>query len=77
MTDEELRVLTEFCAGRDLLQWVSGLCEARFPTESVLPLAVSLLQALKYLHLKRIKPANILVTPAACQSSPTLASAAR
>ena len=67
VTDSELRVVTEFCGGGDLLQWISLLPEARFPAASVLPLAVSLLQALEYLHLKRvmhrdIKPANILMT---------------
>ena len=67
VTESELRVLTEFCAGGDLVQWVSRLPGACFPAESVLPLAVSLLQALEYLHLKRvmhrdIKPANVLMT---------------
>ena len=65
--DSELRVVTEFCGGGDLSQWVSRLPQCRLPDESILPLAVSLLHAIEYLHLKHvihrdIKPANILMT---------------
>ena len=68
-TDSELRVVTEFYASSNLEQWVKRLPDRKFPCAMVLPLALSLLQALEYLHLKRIvhrdvEPANILMTEA-------------
>jgi hypothetical protein len=47
----ELCIVTEYCAGGDLAQWVRRLPERRFPPAALLPLAVSLLHALEYLHL--------------------------
>ena len=68
-TETELRIVTEYCAGRDLDTWLKCQSDHRLPASLVLPLAVSMLEALKYLQQKRvihrdIKPANIVVTAA-------------
>ena len=65
-TREELCILTEFLAGGDLHHYLEGN-GMQMPIDMVVPLAHKLLEALDYLHSKRvihrdIKPANILLT---------------
>lgn len=68
--ESELRIVMEYCSSGDLLRWANRLPSRRFPVSAAVPLALSMLQALDYLHnYKRIvhrdiKPENILVTAA-------------
>lgn len=70
-----LSVFTELCERGDLAKFVEGLPDQRIQPEDFKSLSISILRALRYLHLEKIihrdvKPANILI---AADGTPKLA----